>query len=122
MKQPWTQGEFQLAYLRPCVHAYARAYMRTRVCHKHTIYRKNNNLEKCAGIGLDGFISKKINKNHYIKAKKDPGSCLEVANSTANPADFHPNWAGLAVLFSRQILNGSQDFFSLLYNIFCLFL
>ena len=24
---------------------------------------------------------------------------------------FHPNWAGLAMLFSRQ--NGSQDFFSL---------
>ena len=32
-------------------------------------------------------------------------------NSTANPAHFHPNWAGLAVLFSRQLLNGSQDFF-----------
>ena len=31
--------------------------------------------------------------------------------SKANPANFHPNWAGLAVLFSRQILNGSQDFF-----------
>ena len=32
-------------------------------------------------------------------------------NSTANPAHFHPNWAGLAVPFSRQLLNGSQDFF-----------
>ena len=30
---------------------------------------------------------------------------------TANPANFHPNWAWLAVLFSRRILNGSQDFF-----------
>ena len=29
----------------------------------HTTYRKNNNLEKCAGIGLYGFISKKINEN-----------------------------------------------------------
>ena len=28
-----------------------------------------------------------------------------------NPAHFHPNWAGLAVLFSRQLLNGSQDLF-----------
>ena len=37
-------------------------------------------------------------------------------NSTANPAHFHKNWAELAVLFSRQILNGSQDFF--LFNIF----
>ena len=26
-------------------------------------------------------------------------------------ANFHPNWAGLAVLFSRQILNNSQIFF-----------
>ena len=40
-------------------------------------------------------------------------SCL--LNSTANPAYFHQNWAGLAVLFSRQILNGSQDLF--LFNI-----
>ena len=37
------------------------------------------------------------------------GSCL--LHSIANPAHFHLNWAGLAVLFSRQILNGSQDFF-----------
>ena len=35
-------------------------------------------------------------------------------NSTANPAHFHPNWAGLAVLFSRQLLNGSQVFFIIL--------
>ena len=32
-------------------------------------------------------------------------------NSSANPAHFHPSWAVLAVLFSRQLLNGSQDFF-----------
>ena len=33
----------------------------------HTTYRKNNNLEKCAGIiGLIGFISKTIIKNYYI--------------------------------------------------------
>jgi len=47
-----------------------------------------------------------------ILKRKNPAkfrSCL--LNSTANPANFHPNWAGLAVLFSRQILNGSQDFF-----------
>ena len=39
--------------------------------------------------------------------KKNPESCLEVVN----PAIFHSNWAGLAVLISRQLLNGSQDFF-----------
>ena len=27
---------------------------------KHTIYRKNNNLEKCTGIGLNGFHIKCI--------------------------------------------------------------
>ena len=32
-------------------------------------------------------------------------------NSTANPAHFHPSLAGLAVLFSRQLPNGSHDFF-----------
>ena len=37
------------------------------------------------------------------------GSCL--LNSTANPAHFHPSLAGLAVLFSRQLPNGSDDFF-----------
>ena len=44
------------------------------------------------------------------------GSCL--LNSTANPAHFHPNWAGLAILFSRQIINISQDIFSLYIIIF----
>ena len=32
-------------------------------------------------------------------------------NSIANPAHFRLNWAGLPVLFSRQLLNCSQDFF-----------
>ena len=34
-------------------------------------------LEKCAGIGLNGFIFKKVNKKYYInEKKKDPGSRL----------------------------------------------
>ena len=37
------------------------------------------------------------------------GSCL--LTSSANLARFHQNWTGLAVLFSRQLLKGSQDFF-----------
>ena len=41
--------------------------------------------DKCEFTGLNGFIFKELNKN----------------------------WAGLAVLFSRQILNSYQDFFSL---------
>ena len=47
-------------------------------------------------------------------------SCL--LNSTANPAQFGWKWAGLAVLFSRQLLNGSQDVnFSLISLNFHLF-
>ena len=59
-----------------------------------------------------GFLMKSFKKNILKIWKKswEPfGSYL--LNSTANPAHFHPNWAGLAVLFSRQLLNGSQDFF-----------
>ena len=37
------------------------------------------------------------------------GSCL--LNSTANPAKLGWKWAGLAVLFSRHLPNGSHDFF-----------
>ena len=37
------------------------------------------------------------------------GSCL--LKSTANPAKLGWKWAGLAVLFSRQLPNGSHDFF-----------
>ena len=32
-------------------------------------------------------------------------------NSTANPAKLGWKWAGLAVLFSRYLPNGSHDFF-----------
>ena len=40
----------------------------------------------------------------------DPfGSCL--LNRKANPAQFGWKWDGLAVLFSRQLPNGSHDLF-----------
>ena len=55
-------------------------------------------------MGLNGFIFKKINENENIKEKKILG------------AQFGWKLAWLAVLFSRQILNGSQDFF-FLFNI-----
>ena len=48
-------------------------------------------------------------------------SCL--LNSTAYRAQFWWKWAGLTVLFSRQILSGSQDFFlSLLFKLLFIFL
>jgi hypothetical protein len=59
-------------------------------------------------MGLNGFIFKKINENENIKEKFKSWelfrSCL--LNSTANPAQFWLKWAGLAVLFSRELLNG----------------
>ena len=36
---------------------------------------------------------------------------ISLLKTTANSANFYPYWTGLAVLFSRQILNGSQHFF-----------
>ena len=59
-----------------------------------------------------GFLMKSLKKNILKISKKSWerfGSYLQ--NSTANPAHSHPNWAGLAVLFRRQLLNGFQDFF-----------
>ena len=34
-------------------------------------------------------------------------------NSTANPARFEWKWTGWAVLFSRQLPNGTHDFFQI---------
>ena len=53
-------------------------------------------MDKVSFQKIYGFIFKEINENQNIKTK----------NSTANPANFFPNWAELAVLFNRQILNG----------------
>ena len=60
-------------------------------------------------MGLNGFIFKQIDENENIQMKKKSWepfrSCL-------------PNWAELAVLFNRQLLNGSQDIFFFGFNIF----
>ena len=50
------------------------------------------------------------------KSWEEFGSCL--LNSTANLYHFHLNWAGLAVLFSRQLQNGSHECFSYFWYIF----
>ena len=39
-------------------------------------------------------------------------------NSTADSAQFEWKWAGLAVLFSRYLPNGTHDFFSNFQHIF----
>jgi hypothetical protein len=57
-------------------------------------------------LALVSIVSKKINTNYFMKNKKE---CL--LNSTGNSAQFGWILAGLAVVFNRQIQNGSQDFF-----------
>ena len=42
-------------------------------------------------------------------------------NGTANPAHSHPNWDGLAVLFSRQLPNSSPDLFDISSIIFTIY-
>ena len=64
-------------------------------------------------VGFWWNHSKKYPENMKKKLWEPFGSYL--LNSTTNPAHFNPNWAGLAVLFSRQLLNGTQDFFSFSY-------
>jgi hypothetical protein len=69
-------------------------------------------------MGLNGFIFKNIIENENIKEKTKSWEQFSICllNSKANPAQFWWKWAGLAVLFSRQLLNSSQDFiFSLMF-------
>ena len=40
----------------------------------HTAYNWNNKSQKCAGMGLNGFIFKKINKNYAESMKKIMGA------------------------------------------------
>ena len=79
----------------------------------HTAYSWNNKCQKCAGMGLNGFIFRKINKKYNTKEKKKSWEPFRICllNSTANPAQFGWKWAGLAMLLIRQLLNSSQDFF-----------
>ena len=63
-------------------------------------------------------------KNNFVNEKNK--SCehliIHLQNSAANPADFHPNWAGLDVISSRQIEKGFPEFFPLSNNNFILIL
>ena len=57
--------------------------------------------------GQKCFVEKKnlTKKNHAENMKKTMGAVYLL------PANFHPNWAGLAVLFSRQLPKGSHYLF-----------
>ena len=83
------------------------------VSFRHTTHSLNIKWQKCAGMGLNGFIFKKIDKNWRVRMKKKSWELFRrcLLNSKANPAQLGWKLAGLAVLFSSQLLNGSQDFF-----------
>ena len=54
-----------------------------------------------------GFLMKSSKKySENMKKLWEPFGSYQL-NSAANPAQFHPKWAGLAVLFSRQLLKVS---------------
>ena len=53
---------------------------------------QNNNHEKCAGIGFNGFIFKKTDKKCYNNEKKNPESRLGFACLVAQP--IQPNLGG----------------------------
>ena len=64
-------------------------------------------------MGLTGFIIKKMDEKKIIKQKKNPGR-LFYKLPVKQHSQFSPiglKLAGLAVLFSKQLLNGSQDLF-----------
>ena len=46
------------------------------MCQCHTTYRKNNNLEKCTGMGVNGFHIKWIIGTHCNWKNQNPGSLL----------------------------------------------
>ena len=65
-------------------------------------------------IVVCGFLMKSL-KKHMLKIWKTSwvpfGRYL--LNSTADSAQFEWKWAGLAVLFSRYLPNGTHDFFQI---------
>ena len=66
-------------------------------------YKRNKNREKCVDMGLYGFIPKELKKKYSICNNKSWNPFwIYLLNSTVNSANFHPNWAGLALLFNRN--------------------
>ena len=84
----------------------------------HHLYQKIIWSKNVRAIVFCGFLMKSL-KKHTLKIWKKSwvpfGSYLP--NSTANPTHFHLNWAESAVLFSRQLPNGTHNFFSTFYFI-----
>ena len=99
------QGTNQvIKYVNIDIYSYLSTY-RKFLCHSHTkntTYTRNNMSQKCegnCGLWVLNEIIKKIYPENLKKMWELFGSYL--LNSTANPAHFHSNWAGSALLFSR---------------------
>ena len=67
--------------------------------------------QKCEGDCGLWVLNEIIYKTYTESLKKIVGAVWELPAGTANSAHFHPSLAGLAVLFSRQLPNGSHDSF-----------
>ena len=64
----------------------------------HTTYIRNNMGQKCEGDCGLWCLNEMIKKIYPENLMKIVGAVWELPD---NPAHFHSNWAGLAVLFSR---------------------
>ena len=85
-------------------------------------YSYNNMCQKCEAIGLNGFICKEQKNIYAENMKKNVGAVWQLpAKQHSQYGHFHTNWAELAVLFSRQLPNGSHDFFHIFSIYFVLF-
>ena len=78
----------------------------------------NYYVTKIRGHGSQCFIFEKWNKDKKERKKSLGPFRICLLNRTANPANLHLDWAVLAVLFSRQVLNGPQDIFLIFISFF----
>ena len=85
-------------------------------CPCSTLPRPSEKSEKNWSTQAKSFLTSHLWHKAILKVWKKSWEPFRIyqLTSTANSAHFHPNWAGLAVLFSRQLLNGSQDLFFVL--------
>ena len=109
----------------PAFHASPLIFMRMKQKHFVNFYSYNlprtppivkiicvKNVRAKVSYGIGFFVEK---EELCWKYEKDHRSCL--LNSTANPAGFGLKWTELAVLFCRQLPNGSDDLFHIFSTI-----
>ena len=67
---------------------------------------------------LNGFTFKELQKHYTENMEKIVGAIWELPAKLANPAQFGWKWAGLTVIFSRQLPNGFHDYISYFQHIY----